>query len=316
MQLKQLEYLVQVISCRSLSQAAKNLYLSQPALSMAIQSLERELGFPLLQRTNHGVEPTYMGERVYQDAKRLLSEVDTMEQNWAELHRARSALAGIVRMVSCAPINPFLEKSVLPNLKKAYPNLIFQTLESNQAYFADFFHPCHVDFAIGDDFSPDLSSSASWAKAHGLTVVPLCPDQWKVAISAKNPLSAQTELVPADLTHIPFASFSAKDDVIEENFSIFFSQNPILKYQSLEKIVRATVVNDAISVLPQRMTLDGSLLDYGKDAIVFREIDGFSLSGWHVLFYSPDENLEKRTAVAAELRNAFALSCPDASALR
>jgi DNA-binding transcriptional LysR family regulator len=313
MQLKQLEYLVQVISCRSLSQAAKNLYLSQPALSMAIQSLERELGFQLLQRTNHGVEPTYMGERVYQDAQRLLSDFNSMEQNWAQLHRARSAFTGTVRIVCCAPISPFLEKSVLPDLKRAYPNLTVQAMESNQAYFADFFRPCHVDFAIGDDFSPDLSNSAAWAKAHGLTVVPLCPDQWKLAISARNPLSARTKLVPEDLTEMPFASFSARDDVIEKNFSVFFGDNPVLKYQGLEKIVRATVEDRAISVLPQRMTLGGSLRDYGRDALVFRDIDGFSLSGWHVLYYSADQEPEKRAAVAEELTHSFGRSSPDVS---
>ena len=47
----ELESFLAVVQAGSLSAAAKNLYITQPALSRRIQSLEQELGYPLLQRS-------------------------------------------------------------------------------------------------------------------------------------------------------------------------------------------------------------------------------------------------------------------------
>ena len=55
MRLEQLKYLIEVANCKSINKAAQNLYITQPALSIAINSLEEELQYPLLKRTKKGV---------------------------------------------------------------------------------------------------------------------------------------------------------------------------------------------------------------------------------------------------------------------
>ena len=45
MRLEQLQYIVETAKQKSISKAAKNLYISQPSLSKAISQLETELGF-------------------------------------------------------------------------------------------------------------------------------------------------------------------------------------------------------------------------------------------------------------------------------
>ena len=67
MRLEQLKYLVEVANCKSINKAAQNLYITQPALSIAINSLEEELQYPLLKRTKKGVILTEDGARVLQD---------------------------------------------------------------------------------------------------------------------------------------------------------------------------------------------------------------------------------------------------------
>lgn len=58
MTLRQIQYIVEVERLGSLSNAAKSLFISQSTLSFAIKDLERELGFPLFERTRTGMRPT------------------------------------------------------------------------------------------------------------------------------------------------------------------------------------------------------------------------------------------------------------------
>lgn len=61
MNLKHILYALEVFRSTSFSQAAKNLYTSQPAISNAIAELEDSLGFEIFERTNKGVTPTARG---------------------------------------------------------------------------------------------------------------------------------------------------------------------------------------------------------------------------------------------------------------
>ena len=62
MTLKQLEYVVKVAECGTVSGAAKALFVAQPSLSAAIQELESEMHLTLFHRTNKGVIVTKEGE--------------------------------------------------------------------------------------------------------------------------------------------------------------------------------------------------------------------------------------------------------------
>ena len=68
---RQLDCFLTVAETLNFSQAAKQLYLSQAAVSQQIQSLEKELGFPLFVRTRHQVELTEAGRYFYLFLSRL-----------------------------------------------------------------------------------------------------------------------------------------------------------------------------------------------------------------------------------------------------
>ena len=70
MQLQQLEYFVKVAELGSLNKAAEVFYVTQPALSKAIQNLEQEIGAEVLRRTNKGVSMTEDGKKLYEYADR------------------------------------------------------------------------------------------------------------------------------------------------------------------------------------------------------------------------------------------------------
>jgi DNA-binding transcriptional LysR family regulator len=69
--LRLLRYFVAVVERGSVSMAARELVLTQPALSRAVQALERQLGLELLVRSPRGVEPTAAGLTIYEHANAL-----------------------------------------------------------------------------------------------------------------------------------------------------------------------------------------------------------------------------------------------------
>jgi DNA-binding transcriptional LysR family regulator len=73
MDTRQLAAFCTVVERRSFSQAAEQLGVTQPAVSLQIRSLEKRLGLQLLDRSGRRVEPTEAGRRLYRNAQRLLA---------------------------------------------------------------------------------------------------------------------------------------------------------------------------------------------------------------------------------------------------
>ena len=89
MLLRQIKYFVTVVDCNSFTEAAEQLFISQSAISQQIQALERELGFPLLERKNRTFALTPAGEYVYQKSLLLTADYERMR---SEVDSARPAL--------------------------------------------------------------------------------------------------------------------------------------------------------------------------------------------------------------------------------
>ena len=74
MDLRQLKYFVRVVELKSLTRAAEQLHIAQPALGFQVRKLEDELETQLLVRHSRGVEPTEAGLMLLERARRLLDE--------------------------------------------------------------------------------------------------------------------------------------------------------------------------------------------------------------------------------------------------
>ena len=73
MDTRQLAAFCAVVERRSFSQAAEQLGVTQPAVSLQVRALEKRLGAQLLDRSGRRVEPTEAGARLYRGAQRLLA---------------------------------------------------------------------------------------------------------------------------------------------------------------------------------------------------------------------------------------------------
>jgi DNA-binding transcriptional LysR family regulator len=87
--LKSFYYIAQ---CNSISKASEILHVTQPGLSMQLKSLESELGFSLLSRSNKGVLLTSEGEVVYDYAKSIFALEENMYNSINSLEQKKNTL--------------------------------------------------------------------------------------------------------------------------------------------------------------------------------------------------------------------------------
>ncbi len=125
MELKQLESFVAVVVYKSFTEAAKQLYISQPTISTHIQALEKELKSRLIIRTTKSIELTRRGAELYDCAVKMLDLRDTLLQKW------KSSDEKIVRLgVSTIP-SAYILPEFLPEFCKEYPEIFFHSTQSD-----------------------------------------------------------------------------------------------------------------------------------------------------------------------------------------
>ncbi|MGN1339986.1 MAG: LysR family transcriptional regulator [Oscillospiraceae bacterium] len=83
MTLQQLKYVLTVADAGSMSQAAEQLYISQPTLSSAVKDLEKETGISIFQRTSKGVFPTSEGADFLSYARQVYQQYDLLTQKYS-----------------------------------------------------------------------------------------------------------------------------------------------------------------------------------------------------------------------------------------
>lgn len=83
MNLNKINYAIEVSKTGSISKAAKNLYTSQPAISMAINDLEKELGFKIFERNQSGTQTTAKGLEYLIKCQDLISKYKEIQRQYS-----------------------------------------------------------------------------------------------------------------------------------------------------------------------------------------------------------------------------------------
>jgi DNA-binding transcriptional LysR family regulator len=154
---RKLVYLATIIEQGSLAKAAKQLAVSQPALTKSMNRLEGELGTKLLERRPTGIVPTSAGERIYAHARLIRTEISLAEER-VEGSRAGSNVITLGTL-------PSLASSVVPlavaKWKEKYPRMLLRVVEKKQVELLLGLLRGEFDFIVGqteffDDFLDGL----------------------------------------------------------------------------------------------------------------------------------------------------------------
>ncbi|MEU7859108.1 LysR family transcriptional regulator [Nonomuraea sp. NPDC049141] len=119
MNLQQLRYVVATAEHRTMTDAARSLYIAQPALSRAIRDLERELGMTLFARSGRGVVVTAQGRRVVKLAREALGAVHEIE---SLTHQGSTGEAEL-RIAATPSLEPGLAGRLLPAYTAEHPGV-------------------------------------------------------------------------------------------------------------------------------------------------------------------------------------------------
>lgn len=153
--LRQIRSFVAVSRLRSFTQAAKELHLSQPALTVQIRQLEEMLGMPLFDRNTRSVQPTRAGRELAPQLERLQVELETVLAHTREQAKGQR---GVV-LLACIPS---FAASALPDaitrFRSKHPDIIFSLKDANWSRVVGMVRSGEVDFGIGDKstIEPDL----------------------------------------------------------------------------------------------------------------------------------------------------------------
>ena len=135
MRIEHLEYIVEITKYKSITQAAKHLYITQPSLSAAVSSIERELGYPLFKRTKQGVVPTAKGQLVIDDAKEIINSW----HNWMHPEIEDSNISGDVRIVGTPGVCKAFMTDIIAELWDNYPLI---NIHLDEVKKLDFLNTC------------------------------------------------------------------------------------------------------------------------------------------------------------------------------
>ena len=110
-----------VAKCGSLTKAAEELYISQPAVSQAIKQLETQLGTTLFNRLHKGMELSVQGgELVFSDVEHALQLLDGVEERLREMKRSAT---GTLRIGASETIFQYVLAEKIVEYHKMYPQV-------------------------------------------------------------------------------------------------------------------------------------------------------------------------------------------------
>jgi DNA-binding transcriptional LysR family regulator len=174
MEIRQLRYFSEVYRTGSISLAAENLSVTQPALSQQIALLERELKTRLFERSKRGMKATEAGEAFARRASSILTSIADLE---SEI-RVAEPLAQISFAVGETLAAHFVPQ-LLVRLRARFGKTRFRVIESNLTEIRAALKTDEVDFAL----SPEPLTEVAYLSRYLLedTIVP--------AVSSADPLA-------------------------------------------------------------------------------------------------------------------------------
>jgi LysR family transcriptional regulator, hydrogen peroxide-inducible genes activator len=183
--LRQLRYLTSLARHRHFGRAAADCAVTQPALSMQVRELERELGAELVERRPGEIVVTDAGLEVEQRAEQILAAV----RDLVDFARHRDLLSGPLRLGIIPTLAPYILPRVLPRLQAKYPRLRLEVRETQTKLL--------LDELIGGEL--DAALLALPVEGADVETLVLFDDAFLLAVPAGDALPARTRVGVEDV---------------------------------------------------------------------------------------------------------------------
>lgn len=194
MRLNQLEYFVKTVECGGANAAARELSVSQPAISAAIRELEEELGVPLFRRVRQQLILTEEGAAFYRRVGPLLIQLQVA------VHEVQAMAGGPQALRLCLPpmIGMFMAPLILGEFVPAHPDLHLTISEAGTDSIQKMLLDGTADLGIMIGQSPYNV---------GLEAVPLRETRYALFVGRQSPLAGRRLISFRDLAGEPLVLF-------------------------------------------------------------------------------------------------------------
>lgn len=190
MTIRHLKIFIAVAETGSMSQAAKQLYLSQPTVSQSIRELEEHYGILLFERLSRRLYITEAGKRLLPMAHMISRQFDSMEES---IHKETQRPA--LKVGSSITVGTNLMPSVVEQLQQRLPDIELYSMVGNTHEVELKILKSELDAGVveGDIESPEIIS------------IPVIEDQLVLACSDKHEFFQRKIIHPDDLSRQNFA---------------------------------------------------------------------------------------------------------------
>ncbi|MDR1076303.1 MAG: LysR family transcriptional regulator [Xanthomonadaceae bacterium] len=155
--LKPLRAFCQTVRLGSVSRASEALFVSQPAVTLQLQALERELGVTLFERAGRRLSPTREGQLLYDMVLPLVERLDSLETDFRD--KVRGMDAGELRIAANSSTILYLLPKIVENFRARHPEVRLTLHNAITADGTDLLRADAVDLSVGSmlDTPADLS---------------------------------------------------------------------------------------------------------------------------------------------------------------
>lgn len=242
MEIQQIKYFMEVARSKSYTQAAMQLFVTQPMLTRVIKHLEAELGVKLIERTSKYFRLTDAGELFYQKAEQFLLEYDDLFHSIEDM---RSGRVGNVRLSIPSVLLDIYFPSILSQFKLEQPG---------------------VDISVTEEGSKAVANAVASGRADlGLAMLPLeeqdhfdvkvlVHDVCQLAVNRSHPFAQLPSVHIRELERESILTFSETATLhdVFVRLCIKYGFTPRIAYKSLTHgfISSMIAMNQCVGVLP------------------------------------------------------------------
>jgi LysR family hydrogen peroxide-inducible transcriptional activator len=242
MTLNELRYIVAVAQEKNFGRAAQRCFISQPALSVAIQKLEEELKTQLFERGKSEITVTPVGERIVEQAHKVLEEAARIRDI---AQAGRNQLAGLFRLGAIYTVAPYLLPDLIPALNARAPEMPLEIEENITEQLEAALKTGRIDAAIiALPFQPS-----------GIATEFLYEEPFQVVVPQRHPWAKRKSIDPSELAgeHAILLNVGHcfRDQVLESCPELNRGDTPVTRSNSLETIRNMVASGLGISVLPR-----------------------------------------------------------------
>lgn len=257
MTLQQLKYVVTVADKGTISEAAKELFISQPSLTNAIKELENEMQITIFNRTNKGIVVSNVGDEFLAYARQVLEQAGLLEEKFLNVKKQSPRFSVSTQHYSFA-VNAFVD------VIREFGGIQYDfTLRETQTYeIIEDVSRLKSEIGILYTSSKNEEVILKLIKQNGLEFEELFIAKPHVFISSKHPLAGKNEVMMEELEGYPYLSFEQGD------YNSFYFSEEILSTLDRNKNIK---VRDRATLFNLVIGLNGYTVSTG---VISKELNG------------------------------------------